>query len=77
MSEAESTMHTEDIDLDESGAESVIGGAGIYKGDGASIHRSHLTMSQAVKADYQPIACERDGITLMRNIRTGKEILVR
>jgi hypothetical protein len=77
MSEAESTMHTEDIDLDESGAESVIGGAGIYKSDGASIHRSHLTMSQAVKADYQPIACERDGITLMRNVRTGKEILVR
>jgi hypothetical protein len=77
MSEDDGTMHTEDIDLDESGAASVIGGASTYKSDGASIHRSHMTMSQAVKAGYQPIACARDGSTLMRNVRTGKEILVR
>jgi hypothetical protein len=73
----QSTMHTEDINLDESGPESVIGGASIYTSDGASIHRSHMTMSHAVKDGSQPIACERDGNTLMRNMRTGKEILVR
>jgi hypothetical protein len=75
MSEDKSTMHPEDIDLDESGAASVIGGASVYKNDGAGIHKSHMTMSQAVKAGYQPIACERDG-TVMKNMKTGKEILI-
>ncbi len=38
MSEGKSLMHPEDIDVDESGAESVFGGASVYKNDGAPIH---------------------------------------
>ena len=37
MSEGKSLMHPEDTDVDESGAESVLG-ASVYKNDGAPIH---------------------------------------
>jgi hypothetical protein len=70
-------MHTEDLELDESGAESVIGGAGTYQSDGGGIHKSAMTMSQAIRSGYQPIACDRNGMTLMQNMKNGKEILVR
>ena len=76
MSERRSRMHSEDLELEESGAESVIGGAGTYKSHGGGIDTSHMTMSQAIRAGYQPITCERNGVTLMRNMRTGREILV-
>jgi hypothetical protein len=64
MSDVSSTMHDEDIELDEGGAEGVIGGAA-----------KHMTMEQALKAGYTGIACTRQG-TLMKNNKTGKEIVV-
>jgi hypothetical protein len=64
MSELES-IHTEDIELDETGAEAVIGGVAV----------KHITMDRALKEGYESIACARNG-TLMRNRKTGKEIIV-
>ncbi len=63
MSEVKSAMHSEDIELDDDGAEAVIGGAA-----------KHMTMAQAVKAGYSEVACEPHG-TLMRN-KKGQEIVV-
>ena len=60
MSEA---MHSEDIELDEGGAEAVIGGAA-----------KHMTMEQAVKAGYHEVACGQHG-TVMKNAK-GNEIVV-
>jgi hypothetical protein len=77
MSEGESTIQPQDIDLDASGAESVVGGAGTYQSSSAGISKSHMTMSQAIKAGYRPITGEHDGVTLMKNAKTGREILVR
>jgi hypothetical protein len=68
MSQEQSTMHTEDIELDETGAEAVIGGA--------NAHKSSMTMAQAVKAGYKPIACVVGGDTLMKN-KAGREILIK
>lgn len=77
MREPPSPMPPEDLELDEGGAASVVGGAGTYKSDGGGIHHSRMTMSQALRSGYQPIACDRNGMTLMRNMKSGKEILVR
>jgi hypothetical protein len=65
MSEGQSTMHTEDIELDESGAEAVVGGIAV----------KHITMEQAFKQGYESVACMKQG-TLMKNLKTGKEIIV-
>ncbi len=65
MSERRSMMHTEDIELDEPGAEAVLGGAAV----------SHLTAEQAFEHGYEAIAVMLNGI-LMKNIETGKEIIV-
>ena len=64
MSEPES-MHAEDIELDETAAEAVIGGVAV----------KHITMARALKEGYKQIACTRTG-TLMKNEKTGKEIIV-
>lgn len=64
MSEPES-IHSEDIDLDESGAEAVIGGIAV----------KHITVERALKEGYEEVACTRKG-TLMRSVKTGKEILI-
>jgi hypothetical protein len=64
MSDAKPAMHSEDIELDEDGAESVIGGAA----------RSNMTLEQALKAGYHEVFCGKDG-TLLRNGH-GKEIVV-
>ena len=64
MGEPES-MHTEDIELDETAAEAVIGGVAV----------KHITVAQAMKEGYEQVACIRNG-TLMRNEKTGKEIIV-
>jgi hypothetical protein len=77
MSESQPSGHVEDIDLDERGAGSVIGGAGAFKNPGSGIRESKMTVSQAMKAGYEPIGSARDGDTLMRNAKTGREILVR
>ena len=65
MSEGQSTMHTEDIELDEGGAEAVVGGVAV----------KHITMAQAVKQGYESVVCMKQG-TLMKNLKTGKEIIV-
>ncbi len=65
MSEGQSTMHTEDIELDESGAEAVVGGVAV----------KHITMHQALAEGYKALACVKQG-TLMKNTKTGKEIIV-
>ena len=65
MSEHRSTMHTEDIELDEAGAEAVVGGVAV----------KHITPEQAFKQGYEAIAVMRHG-TLMKNYKTGKEIIV-
>jgi hypothetical protein len=72
MSDPPSPMHTEDLELDERGAESVIRGAGTCKSDGGGIHKSRMTMSRAIRSGYQPIACDRNGMTLMKNRRSGR-----
>jgi hypothetical protein len=56
-------MHSEDLELDDAGAEAVLGGA-----------MRQMTMEQALKAGYHEIACGQHG-TLMRN-RKGEECLV-
>jgi hypothetical protein len=65
MSERHSTMHTEDIELDEPGAEAVVGGFAV----------KHMTPEQAFKQGYEAIAVMRNG-TLMKNMKTGREIIV-
>jgi hypothetical protein len=77
MSEDQSSGHVEDIDLDEHASGSVIGGAGAFKNPDADIHKSNMTASQAMKAGYEPVGSARDGDVLMRNVKTGREILVR
>ncbi len=64
MSDVSSAMHSEDIELDEGGAEAVVGGAA-----------KHMTLEQALKAGYTEIACKPHG-TLLKNMKTGKEITV-
>jgi hypothetical protein len=64
MSEAES-IHTEDIELDQSSADAVIGGIAV----------KHISVERALKEGYESMACTRQG-TLMRNRKTGKEILI-
>jgi hypothetical protein len=59
------SMHTEDIELDENAAEAVIGGVAV----------KHITMARALKEGYEAVACTKRG-TLMRNEKTGKEIIV-
>jgi hypothetical protein len=65
MSERQSPMHSEDIELDELGAEGVVGGVAV----------KHITPEQAFKQGYEAIAVMRNG-TLMKNYKTGKEIIV-
>ncbi|MGH2850040.1 MAG: hypothetical protein ACRDLP_05430 [Solirubrobacteraceae bacterium] len=65
MSERESPIHTEDIELDEPAADAVVGGFAV----------KHLTPEQAFKQGYEAIAVMRNG-TLMKNYKTGKEIIV-
>ena len=60
-----STMHTEDIELDETGADAVVGG----------VATEHITLEQAFKQGYETIAVMPDA-TLMKNMKTGKEIVV-
>lgn len=67
MSQEQSTTQTEDIELDEAGAESVVGGAG----------KKHLmTIEQAEKLGYRPLTCEAEGM-LMENPKTGKKLFAR
>ena len=63
MSDVSSAMHSEDIELDEGGADAVIGGAA-----------KHMTMEQAVKAGYREVACGQHG-TVMQNAK-GTEIVI-
>ena len=65
MNERRSTLHTEDIELDERGAEAVIGG----------VATRHITAEQAFKEGYEAIAVMPHA-TLMKNMKTGKEIVV-
>ena len=65
MDKGRSTMHTEDIELDETGAEAVIGG----------VATKHITLEQAFKEGYETIAVMPHA-TLMKNLKTGKEIVV-
>ena len=69
MSDDQSAVQTEDIDLDEAGAESVVGGASRHH------HKPTMTVAQAEKAGYTAVECERDGM-LMRNA-AGKEFVAR
>jgi len=77
MSKDQSSGHVEDIDLDEHASGSVIGGAGAFKNPDAGIHESNMTASQAMKAGYEAVGSARNGDVLMRNVKTGKEILIR
>jgi hypothetical protein len=70
MSSDQSTIRAEDIELDESGAESVVGGAG----PGPKLSR--MTITEAEAAGYEPLTCEREGM-LMKNKKTGKLIFAR
>lgn len=70
MSNEQSTVRAEDIDLDESGAESVVGGAGPRP------KLSQMTITEAEAAGYEPLTCEREGM-LMKNRKTGKQIFAR
>ena len=65
MNKGESTMHSEDIELDEMGAETVTGGVAV----------KHITAEQAFKEGYEAIAVMPHA-TLMKNMKTGKEIVV-
>ena len=65
MNEGQSTMHTEDIELDETGAEAVTGGVAV----------KHITAEQAFKEGYETIAVMPHAM-LMKNLKTGKEIVV-
>jgi hypothetical protein len=66
MSEVQSNLHSEDIELDEAGADAVLGG---------SVPVKHISEAQAVKEGYVEVACASNG-TLMKNMKTGKEIIV-
>jgi hypothetical protein len=70
MSKEPSTVHTEDIELDDSGAESIVGGAG------SRPQLSHMSITEAEAAGYVPLTCEREGM-LMKNKKTGREIFAR
>jgi hypothetical protein len=65
VTEGRSTMHNEDIELDETGAEAVTGGVAI----------KYITPEQAFKQGYEAIAVMPHA-TLMKNMKTGKEIVV-
>ncbi len=60
MSKDQSTVQPEDIELDEVGAESVVGGAG------AHAKKHVMSIAEAEKAGYKEVACERGGV-LMKN----------
>ena len=64
MSDRESVMHSEDIELDETTAESVVGGYAVR----------HITLEQALKQGCVEIECMRNG-SLMRD-KTGHEFLI-
>jgi hypothetical protein len=64
MSDGESVMHTEDIELDETTAESVVGGYAVR----------HITLDQALKQGCVEISCMRNG-SLMRD-KKGHEFLI-
>jgi hypothetical protein len=65
MGEDQPTMHTEDVELDPTDAEAVVGGIAV----------KHITMERAIKEGYEQIASMRNG-ALMKNMKTGKEIIV-
>jgi hypothetical protein len=65
MNKGRSTIHTEDVELDETGAEAVIGGSAT----------KHITAEQAFKQGYEAIAVMPHA-TLMKNMKTGREIVV-
>jgi hypothetical protein len=65
MNSGEPTMHTEDLELDETGAEAVIGG----------FATKHITAEQAFKQGFVAIAVMPHA-TLMKNMKTGQEIVV-
>ena len=65
MTKDRSTMHTEDIELDATCAEGVTGGVAV----------KHITAEQAFKQGYEAIAVMPHA-TLMKNMKTGKEIIV-
>jgi hypothetical protein len=67
MSQEQSTTQTEDIELDEAGAESVIGGAG---------KKHMMTIEQAEKLGYKPVTCEAEGM-VMENPTNGKKLFAR
>ena len=64
MSEGQSAMHTEDIELDETAAEAVVGGVAVR----------HITLEQALKQGCVEIECMRHG-SLMKDMKTGKQFL--
>jgi hypothetical protein len=64
MSEGKSAMHTEDIELDETTAESVVGGYAIR----------NITLEQALKQGCVEIECMHNG-SLMRD-KKGHEFLI-
>ena len=65
MSDSKSAMHTEDIELDETTAESVVGGYAV---------RHNITLEQALKQGCVEIECMRNG-SLMRD-KKGHEFLI-
>jgi hypothetical protein len=65
VNEERSTLHTEDIELDEPAAEAVTGGVAV----------KHISAEQAFKEGYEAIAVMPHA-TLMKNMKTGKEIVV-
>ncbi|HEX4034407.1 MAG TPA: hypothetical protein VHX66_08195 [Solirubrobacteraceae bacterium] len=64
MSEVQSDLHSEDIELDEAGADAVLGGIAV----------KNISEEQAVKEGYHAVACAENG-TVMRN-KKGAEIIV-
>jgi hypothetical protein len=66
MSEVQSNLHSEDIELDEAGADAVLGG---------SIPVKHISEEQAFKEGYVAVGCAENG-TVMRNKKTGADIIV-
>ena len=64
MSEGQSAMHSEDIELDEAAAEAVVGGVAVR----------HITLEQALKQGCVEVECMRNG-SLMRD-KKGHEFLI-
>ena len=64
MSEGKSALHTEDIELDETTAEAVVGGVAVR----------HMTLEQALKQGCVEIECMRNG-SLMKD-KKGNEFLI-